>query len=188
MYELPTSIEINGQFHKITNEGDFRMVLDCFSVLEDVTISENERILCCLIIFYDELNELEDVWDVFGENRDEAVKLMFEFFNNGKPKSQSVGMNMDHKLVNWEKVVGKEIRNEKYIHWWTFLGYYMAMGDCLYATIIHIRDKIVKGKKLEKYEVEFKRSNPDYFNWDSRTAEQKENDEMIRNLWNRGGE
>jgi hypothetical protein len=197
MFELPTSIEIQGQLHDITNKGDYRMVLDCFEVLEDITLTDQERMLCCLIIFYDELNEIDDIDTVFGENFQEAVEKMFVFFNYGKPQSQSLGMKMNHKLVNWDKdsdmiasavnnVAGKEVRLEPYIHWWTFLGYYMAIGDCLFANVIHIRNKILKGEKLEKYEQKFKRDNPDYFNWDSRTLEQKKDDLEGQLLWNSG--
>jgi hypothetical protein len=153
--------------------------------------------LCCLIIFYDELNGIDDIDTIFGENFKEAVEKMFVFFNYGKPQSQSLGMKMNHKLVNWDKdsdmiasavnnVAGKEVRLEPYIHWWTFLGYYMAIGDCLFANVIHIRNKILKGEKLEKYEQKFKRDNPDYFNWDSRTLEQKKDDLEGQLLWNSG--
>ena len=44
---------------------------------------------------------------------------------------------------------------------------------------------MMKGKKLEKHEREFRRSNPQYFIWDSRTKEQVEGDELIRALWNK---
>jgi hypothetical protein len=39
----------------------------------------------------------------------------------------------------------------------------MAIGDGALATVVGIRDKIARGKKLEKYEQDFKRDNPQYF-------------------------
>ena len=73
-----------------------------------------------------------------------------------------------------------------YIHWWTFMGYYMSIGECLYSTILSIRDKILNGKKLEKYEREFKLRNPQYFVWNSKTTEQQEADAWLKTVWNSG--
>ena len=65
------------------------------------------------------------------------------------------------------------------MHWWTFISYYMGIGEGGLATVVSIRDKIIKGKKLEKYEKEFKQHNPQYFKWREavKTEEEKENDE-----------
>ena len=49
------------------------------------------------------------------------------------------------------KVLGKEIRSMPYCHWWTFLGAYMEIGDGVYQQILQIRQKKLKGKKLEKW-------------------------------------
>ena len=54
MYELPTTITINDKVYAIREQGDFRMVLDCFQVLNDVELSETERLLACLLIFFED--------------------------------------------------------------------------------------------------------------------------------------
>lgn len=170
------------------------MVLDCFAALEDVELGKQERILTCLIIFYDELRTVEDLARVFGTDLQEPVKQMFNFFNCGQ---ESIGAHTSHKLVNWEQdapliasainnIAGKEIRLEPYLHWWTFMSYYLAIGECPLATIVGIRNKIKTGKKLEKYERDFKKENPHYFIWDSQSVEQKEAEELIRQMWNSG--
>ena len=51
---------------------------------------------------------------------------------------------------------------------------------------VGIRNKIVKGKPLDKAEKEFRRSNPEYFTWNAKTVEQKEADDLARSLWNSG--
>ena len=81
-------------------------------------------------------------------------------------------------------VANKEIRFEPYIHWWTFMGYYMAIGECPLSTIVGIRSKIMHGKKLEKYEKEMMTNNPEYFSDDYRSLEDIEADMEIRKLWN----
>ena len=45
---------------------------------------------------------------------------------------------------------------------------------------------MMKGKKLEKWEAQFRRSNPQYFVWDSRTSEQMEAEELFKEIWNFG--
>lgn len=192
MYSIPTSIEINGVEYRIRNNGDYRVILDCFRALEDEELMPRERLLCSLIIFYEDFNSIDDIIKV--ENIEEFVTKMYEFFNCG---SQASGTKVHHKLIDWEQdeqiicsavntVANKEVRLEPYIHWWTFMGYYTAIGECPLATIIHIRDKIVTGKKLEKYERNFRNSNPQYFTWNSKTINEKEADLLVKELWNSG--
>ena len=197
MFELPTSITIDGDNYPIRNQGDFRMVLDCFRCLQDIELTEQERILVALCIFYEDVAGVEYVQEVFNTDSKlaAAVEEMYNFFNCGQ---ESVGAARNHKLIDWEKdsqvivsainnVAKKEIRAETYIHWWTFMGYYLAIGECPLSTIVSIRDKIVRGKKLEKWEQDFRLNNPDYFKWDFKSVEEKEAESLIRELWNSEG-
>ena len=192
MYEIPKQILIDKQSYVIRAGGDYRMILDCFSILDDVELTTEEQILTCLIVFYEKFNSLDDI--LADENLQELVKQMFLFFNCGEPDP---GNQQNRKLMDWEqdsqlicaavnKVANTEIRSVDYMHWWTFMGYYLSIGECLYSTIISIRDKIVSGKKLEKHEREFKQKNPKYFNWNSKTTEQKEADAWLQEVWNSG--
>ena len=191
MYEIPTKVNIGGTEYQIRNNGDYRMVLDCFGALQDASLNSNERLFCSLIIFYEDINCIADI-NKF-ENLQEAVDKMFEFFNCGQ--SQSVGKKMRHKLIDWEqdsqiicsainKVANKEVRAEPYIHWWTFMGYYSAVGESLLSTIVTIRNKIVTGKKLEKHERTFKLENPEFFVWNANSIVDDEAEELFKQLWN----
>lgn len=193
MYEIPTSVMIDGVEYHFRNDGDFRVILDCFQALGDVELTPQERLLAALIIFYDNFNTVDELSSV--EDFDELISKMFWFFNCG---SDSTSTKSQHKLVDWEqdsqlicsainKVAGKEIRAEKYVHWWTFMGYYTAIGESPIATIIHIRDKILSGKSLEKYERKYKMENPQYFTWNSKTVDENEADMLAREIWNNGG-
>ena len=190
MYEIPTEVLVNGQSYAIRNRGDFRMVLDCFVALNDYELNKTERVCSSLIIFYDDIEDLSDL-EMFADV-DEAIKQMYRFFNCGR---DDVYQRDLPKLLDWEqdsqliasavnKVAGKEIREEEYIHWWTFMGYYTAIGQSALATVVSIRDKIVKGTKLEKWERQFKQENPQYFVWDRRTNEDRELDELMKSMWN----
>ena len=194
MYEIPTKININGTEFQIRNNGDYRMVLDCFSALQDAELTKQERLFVSLIIFYQDINSLEDISKF--PDLESAVSEMYNFFNCGH--TQEVGKRVYHKLIDWEQdsqlvcsainaVANKEIRAEPYIHWWTFMGYYSAVGESLFSTVVRIRDKTMRGKKLEKYEREFKRDNPEYFVWNARGIEDREADALVRELWNSGG-
>ena len=45
------------------------------------------------------------------------------------------------------KVAGKEIRAVPYMHWWTFFGYFMESGECLFNTVVGIRSKFYQENK-----------------------------------------
>lgn len=194
MYELPISTRIHGKEHFIRNKGDFRVILDCFDALQDVELDKEYRTLSSLIIFYEELTTIESVFETFpNEDIVEAVSEMYRFFNCGQ--NESPGMKVPYKLVDWNKdehlimaaindAAKKEVRLEPYVHWWTFMGYYLSIGESAFANVISIRGKIMKQKKLEKYEKEFVANNPEYFNWQSKTPEQEAEDKEILGLWN----
>lgn len=192
MFDIPTSIQIGEQILPITNKGDFRMVMDCFSALNDIELDKTERVLASLIIFYEDFNSLEDVL-AFPKLK-EAVTEMYTFFNCG---NDGIGSVQHHTLINWEKdsqlvasavnkVANTEIRQLEYLHWWTFMGYYLAIGESPLSTIVGIRSKIARHKKLEKYETEFKNDNPQYFMWDYKSIEEKEAEQAVMTLWNSG--
>lgn len=191
MYELPTVIETNcGELH-IRNKGDYRVILDCFNVLEDVELAEDERYIACLIIFYEEFNELEDVL-AYGDLEGATTKMV-KFFDCNQTQ---VGASVSGKVVDWEQdsmlicsaineIVRDDIRGFEYLHWFTFMSYYLAIGDCTFATVVGIRNKILKQKKLEKYEQQFRKENPHFFVWNSKSVEQREADEWVKQMWNK---
>lgn len=194
-YELPTSVILNDTVHTIRRDGDFRMVLDCFRLLQDEELEENERILACLTVFYDELDGVETVYQL--GDLEEATKQMFSFFNCGQ---STVGAKAEGKVIDWDKdalmiisainkVAGKEIRAEKYLHWWTFMAYYMAIGDSSLSNVVNIRRKIIKGKKLEKFEQDYVNENPDLFKpMENYTKAEKDYLDDILSNWNTGGQ
>lgn len=192
MYEIPTTIVIDDMEFPIRCKGDYRMVLDCFSCLNDFELTDTERLIACLIIFYEDFEDISDVQDLDTELLTRLVKEMYNFFECGENPMHS----MPYKTIDWEKdsqmvcsavnkVAHTEVRAVKYLHWWTFLGYFSEVGESVLSTVVGIRNKIKRGKKLEKHEREFKARNPHYFIWDSRTLEQKQDEEIILSLWDK---
>lgn len=194
MYEIPISIRSSdGKEYKIRNRGDYRTILDCFQALDDAELESSERLMASLLIFYEDFNSVGDIARL--DNVEELTMKMYDFFNCGQ---KSEGNHSQHKLIDWEndaqlicsainKVAGYEVRAIEYLHWWTFMGYYSAIGESPISTVVSIRDKIVRGKRLEKYEREYRNNNPQYFVWKSKTVADIEAEEYVNQLWNSGG-
>lgn len=157
MWNLPIDVDINGEKHAIRNKCDYRVILDVISALNDIDLDMQYRVKCALFIFYEDVSKIKDF--------DVAIKEMFRIINNGEQEEQT----QDSKpiLMDWEhdfkhlappisRVIGYDVRTpDKYTHWYTFLGGYMEIGECAFATIVSIRSKRAKGKKLEKWERDF---------------------------------
>lgn len=79
-YHLPTAIIIDNVSYPINRNGDYRMVLDVISVLNDSVLTEQEKVYCALVIFYD--------FNV-PENIQEAVNEMMCFINCGEFEEKS---------------------------------------------------------------------------------------------------
>ena len=165
-WELPTSISVNNTEYAIRT--DYRAVLDLLTAFSDKEMlgeSEEETniiraLLVLNILFIDEVKP---------EDQNEAIKKAIEFIDMGIESSRDV---KKPTLMDWEqdapliipainKVLGREIRADKYMHWWTFLSAYMEIGECSFTHIINIRDKKAKGKKLEKWELEYIQEHKD---------------------------
>lgn len=158
MYSLPTSVQTkDGRTYHITNNGDYRVVLECFTACNDMELSgEDEQILASLLIFYNEFTDFDDVVSTDSETLTELAKFMFDFFNCGQPEDR-LGATRHKKLIDWQddemlivsainNVAHTEIRSLEYLHWWTFMGYYLAIGESVLSTVVGIRDKISRGK------------------------------------------
>ena len=194
MYRLPTKVVVDDRQFNIRDCGDFRMVLDCFKALQDEELSEDYRVLASLLIFYNELNDFDDLRQ-YEPQVQKLVEEMYRFINGGE--ANSPGAERDVTLVDWEQdsqivcaainnVAKQEIRSVEYLHWWTFLGYYMSIGESVLSTVVSIRDKVAHHKKLEKWEKDFKKDNPKYFVW-RQTAKEQDLNNLVRDIWNKGG-
>lgn len=184
IYDLPTSLSVCGIEYEIRS--DFRAVLDVIIALNDIELSDYERMTVALYIFYPEFENMP------VEHCRDALRQCFWFINGGKEQEQT--RTSPVKLMDWEqdfqyiispvnRVMGKEIRAEKYLHWWTFLGAYMEIGECTFAQIVHIRNAKAKGKKLSKQDQEWYAKNRHIV--DLKTQYTAAEDKLLK-LW--GGE
>ena len=81
------------------------------------------------------------------------------------------------------RVQGMEIRSVPYMHWWTFLGAYMEIGECLYSQIIHVRQKKISHKKLDKWEKDFYNANKDIIDLKKKISEEQRAEKAAIEKW-----
>lgn len=179
--QLSNTLEINDIKYKIRT--DYRIALTIFEAFEDVELNEQEKATVMLNLLYEELpSDIEKaiqkaVWFLDGGKQYENVT------NNKKVMDWEQDQSMIFSAIN--KVAGFETREKEYIHWWTFLGYFNEIGEGLLTTVLNIRQKKNKGKKLEKYEQEFYRNNKEIIDLKKKyTREEQEEIDRLNSLLN----
>ena len=96
------------------------------------------------------------------------MEYLARFINGGQPETSAGGP----ALMDWEqdselivadvnKTAGQEIRALPFLHWWTFLSFFHAIGEGRLSEVVSIRRKLSRGKKLEDWEKEFYREHKD---------------------------
>lgn len=170
---LPKNLDVCGVSYEIRS--DYRAVLDICTVLSDPELNDQDKAIASLDILYPafagstiEGKGKPETVLMPPEHYHEAIKQCFWFINCGMTASGK----RRPKLVDWEKdfkyivapvnrVCGKEIRSVEYMHWWTFIATYQEIGDCTFAQMIRIRERLAKGKALDKTDREWYRQNRD---------------------------
>ena len=154
--ELPESLKIGGKPYKIN--ADFRVILNIFQAFDDPELTECEKCFVCVKNLYQDFESIPE------NDLQTAINQAYWFVGGGNIAEK----NDIHKakVIDWEqdeslyfpainKVAGFETRAVKFLHWWTFLGYFNEIGEGLFSQVLHIRNKKSHGKKLEKWENEF---------------------------------
>lgn len=155
---LPSSYVVGGREYKINS--DYRDVLEIIEIMQDRDKNERVRTVVALSLFYDGFDDMPT------EHYHEALRCMVDFINCGEPEDdrpspKTIDWEQDRMIIASEinKVAGTEVRALPYLHWWTFISYFNGIGDGQLSFIVSIREKLRKGKKLEKHENEFYRAN-----------------------------
>lgn len=159
---LPTSLDVNGSTYEIRS--DFRNVLRVFEAFDDENLTDEDKAYVLLDVIY------VDFENIPRKDYSAAYQAAIQFIEGG---SAMRGKKSNHKLFSWSKdeqlifpavnkVAGCEVRLAKYLHWWTFLGYFGCIDhEDLWSFVLSIRQKRAKGEKLEKYERKFLNANPE---------------------------
>lgn len=157
-YELPTSVCVGGTEYPIRT--DFRAVLDVLCAMNDPELDGRAKSIVLIQIMF------PDWQDIPPEHLEECCKQACDFIDcgqkdDGRPHPKMIDWEQDASIIvpAVNSVAHTEIRAVQYMHWWTFWAYFMEVGESLLSSVLNIRDKKAKHKKLEKYEQEFYKEN-----------------------------
>lgn len=158
---LPQTLDVSGVSYEIRT--DFRSILRIIAAFNDDELSDAEKLYVCLKQIYKNFESIPR--DAYAE----AYKQAVWFINCGEDADKEGRRNP--RTVNWIKdeglifpainrAAGQEVRLVKYMHWWSFMGYFQNIDrESTYGYILTLRQKKAKGKKLEKWEAEFWNNN-----------------------------
>lgn len=155
-WNLPTSAKIGGVQYEINT--DYRDVLEIVQYLNDDQTPDFMRWQIAISLFYE--------GDIPDEYFQEAAEYMADFISygdHGKPGPKLLDWEQDAKLIiaDINKTAGQEVRSIPYLHWWSFMSYFHAIGEGQLSTVVAIRKKLKNKKKLEKWEKDYYKENKD---------------------------
>lgn len=148
-WALPTA------WGKYPHRTDFREILKLLALLADESKAEFFRWQAALCYFFR---------GEFPEDTAAALAYLSDFLTAGEPCAPGP------RLYDWahdaqriaagvNAVAGREVRAMDYLHWWSFLGYFRAMGEGEFSLVVGIREKLRRGKKLEPHEQDYYRAH-----------------------------
>lgn len=154
LWQLPVKACLEGKTYDL--HPDFRDILEIFSYLEDPDLPEAVRWRIALGLFYEQ--------PVPPEHRQAAMEYLIRFLTCGRPDPPGPKLlcwqqDADAIISGVNRAAGQELRSLPFVHWWTFLGWFHAIGEGPLSTLVSIRDKLRRGKPLEGWEKEFYRDN-----------------------------
>ena len=179
-WDLPEVAVVGGKKYEIN--ADYRDILDIIARLDDQEEDEQTRVYVALALFYEDFGEMPE------RDYQEALRWMFGFISCGEsagPKHKTIDWNQDRGMIvaDINKVAGCEVRALPFCHWWTFLAWFNGIGDGQLSTVVSIREKRRKGKKLSDWEREFYQENKDKVDFKRKySAEELEEQERIKKL------
>lgn len=158
MYELPTSVEVCGERYPIRS--DYRAVLDICAALSDPTLDGQEKTVIALGIFYPDIDAMpKEHYQEAGEKCTWFIDCGDEHQNRPAPQLMDWEQDFKYIVAPVNRVLGREVRAVEYLHWWSFISAYYEIGDCLFAQIVRVRDRLARGKKLDQSDREWYRQN-----------------------------
>ena len=182
--QLPKTLQINGKKYAIRT--DYRNILRIFEAFADKNLSDREKMFVCLRRMFVDFKKLP--YDDYKE----AYEQVYWFIGCGKPEEKRPPV----RTFNWikdeplmfpavNKAAGLEVRAVSYMHWWTFMGYFDSIdAESLFGTVLSIRQKKARGKKLEKYEREFLQNNKALMALDVEEAKPRTAEEKLFDMFN----
>lgn len=179
IYTLPKTLEVDGIEREIRT--DYRAILDVIAALNDPDLVGFERAEACIRIMFPDYQSILDRTEAFE-------KCMWfvacgETETSGKKKPKVMDWQQDFSLIvsPVNRILGYDCRGVDYLHWWSFVAAFYEIGECAFSHVTSIRQKLAKGKPLEKWEKAYYAEHADVVKLKSQlsTDEQAEIDEIL---------
>ncbi len=159
--ELPKTLTVGEVEYTIRT--NYRNILRLFDALSDPELYPEEKQIVSVYMIFRDFSCADDVEAAVEAGFDivEAVKQIAWFIAAGRPEKKddfpTYSWKQDEQMIfsSINKVAGTETREQPYLHWWTFIGYFNEIEEGTLTFIMGIRNKRNKGKRLEKHEEEF---------------------------------
>lgn len=157
-WALPETVQIGDMLYELHT--DYRDILEIIGYLNDPDRPPYLRWQIAIALFYE--------GQIPQQHQKEAMEYLAAFIScgevdNAKPGPALLDWEQDARAIvaDVNKVAGMEIRALPYLHWWTFISYFQAIGEGQLSTLVSIRDKMRRGKKLENWEKDYYREHKD---------------------------
>ncbi len=161
-WSLPTSLSVGGREYRIRT--DFRAVLDVLAAAADPELDKTAAALVMIKIIYPDAETIPYC------HLPEAAEAACAFIDAGTECGESTAA----RLYDWRRdapliasavaaVAGRDVRAEPYLHWWTFLSYFLSVGEGAFSSVVAIRDKRRRRLPLSQAEERFVRENRQLF-------------------------
>ena len=184
-WTLPVCVTVGGQPRAVyTDYRDILYLLNWLDGPRGAALRPDERWYVALALFYRDFAALDPAL------YPEAATALAAFLAAGQPAAPA-----GPRLIDWQKdaglivagvnrAAGCEVRALPYLHWWSFIAWFAAIGEGALATVVAIREKLARGKRLEGWELEHYRAHRAQIDLrpEPTAAERAEKERLLRML------
>lgn len=160
VWALPRTVRVGERNYAV--HADYRDILQIIDILSDEGELEPLRWEIAGCLFCDDFDTLDT------EEKNAMLQELSRFVNCGRDEDPEAPQRP--KMIDWKqdqqlivadinKAAGQEIRALPFLHWWTFIAWFNAIGDGTLANVVALREKLRKGQKLERWERDFYNEN-----------------------------
>lgn len=178
---LPQSITVSGVQYRLNTV--YHAAITVLAAWNDEELDDEHKTQVMMDIL------LPDWREIPPEHRQEAVEKVVQYLDcgqkdDGKNHPRVIDWDMDAEIIipAVNSVAGGDIRTMPELHWWTFFSWFMEIKESLFSSVLNIRIKKAKHKKLEKWEQEFYKENRSLIDMNTQDAEEirKEKEEILK--------
>lgn len=154
LWQLPQKAILSGKCYPFY--ADYRDILQIIGYLGDEKLPVSFRWEIALQLYYKR--------PVAPAHKQAAMAYLGRFLCRDQedvpaPKLICWRQDADAIIADINRISGREIRSEEFVHWWTFLSWFDSIGPGQLSQRLSIRQKLRRGEKLTPEEREFYRLN-----------------------------